>query len=104
ILHKRNIPLNISRLSIVIRKPETSYLVLLDSKCAACEWAGYRCDKILKMNQVCYYAIPRAGSKDPTVTGLPVTAIDPFLCTHIILAFASVVKDKIVPINQSDLE
>ncbi|KAG7173213.1 Acidic mammalian chitinase-like 4 [Homarus americanus] len=61
------------------------------------------CEKFEKMHQVGYYAIPRESCGDPTIQALTVDNIDPFLCTHINVAFARVVNDDIVPTDESDL-
>ena len=55
------------------------------------------------MHQVCYYAIPRK-SFDLTKKPLPVEEINPFLCTHIIVAFARIRENKIVPEEAGDFE
>lgn len=56
------------------------------------------------MRQVCYYAIPRQESGDPSVRDLSVDDIDPFLCTHIVVAFAAIVKNEIVPQDEKDTQ
>ncbi|XP_045599057.2 acidic mammalian chitinase [Procambarus clarkii] len=56
------------------------------------------------MHRVSYYAIIGPDGDDPTVTKLPVHNIDPHLCTHIIIAFARVVNNVIVPGCATDIE
>lgn len=48
---------------------------------------------------VCYYTL---YSEMPV--NLQPSAIDPFLCTHIIIAFAAVIDGKVQPSSQSDLQ
>lgn len=55
------------------------------------------------MFHVCYYAIPRKCS-DNTMKPLPVEEIDPFLCSHIIVAFARIRENSIVPEHEEDTE
>ncbi|XP_068230697.1 acidic mammalian chitinase-like [Palaemon carinicauda] len=55
------------------------------------------------MLHVCYYAIPRKCS-DNTMKPLPVEDIDPFLCTHLIVAFARIRENSLVPENENDIE
>ncbi|XP_042888511.1 acidic mammalian chitinase-like isoform X3 [Penaeus japonicus] len=56
------------------------------------------------MHQVCYYAIPNKGSGDITVKALSVDDIDPFICTHILVAFARIRDKVIVPSKDGDIE
>lgn len=56
------------------------------------------------MHQVGYYAIPRRESQDLTVKDLSVEDIDPFVCTHIMVAFARIVKNELVPEEEKDCE
>ena len=57
------------------------------------------------MKRVCYYAIPIPDSADGTVRSklLP-EDIDPFLCTHLIVAFAQIKDDVIKPFRESDID
>lgn len=56
------------------------------------------------MIQVCYYAIPREGSSDNTTKFLAVEEIDPFLCTHIVVAFARIRENLITAAAEDDVE
>ncbi|KAK7086581.1 putative glycosyl hydrolase 18 [Halocaridina rubra] len=56
------------------------------------------------MIQVGYFAIPREGGDDRTRKELSVDAIDPFLCTHIVVGFARIRDNVIVPEAEEDYE
>ncbi|RXG69677.1 Chitotriosidase-1 [Armadillidium vulgare] len=56
------------------------------------------------MKRICYYAIPSLGSWDKTLKNLNPEDIDPFICTHLIIAFAKIQNNTIQPKKFSDVE
>lgn len=79
-------------------------LVTLCFLCVCLEGNVWKFKAKPKMHRVCYYAIPNKGSGDITVKALSVDDIDPFICTHILVAFARIRNNVIVPSNDGDIE